>query len=81
MSLDPDEYKVVLRDHDVYTDLLNAFRESSEYYRSIWEYDKRMFYAQFRSYLKNKCKCHNDGSCFLYFKTAQDYIWFRLKYG
>ena len=81
MSLDHNYYEFVLRDHEVYNNLLNTFKELDSFYNYLFSYNSNLFYQEFRWWLEQKYKCYNDGSNFLYFKTEEDYIWFVLKYG
>jgi hypothetical protein len=81
MVLEGEYYEFVLREPEVYNNLVNVFRESDSFYRYLWEYNEVLFYKEFRLWLNRKCNCYNDGTNFLYFKTEQDYVWFRLKYG
>jgi hypothetical protein len=81
MFLKEENFEFVLKNPEIYNNLLNAFRESDSYHRYLWIFNERMFYKLFRGWLTRKYSCYNDGTCFLYFATEKDYVWFRLKYG
>jgi hypothetical protein len=81
MFLKEEDFGFVLKNPEVYNNLFNSFRESDSFYNALWDLDERLFYQKFRLWLTQEFNCYNDGTCFLYFNTEKDYVWFRLKYG
>lgn len=75
------DFEFVLKNPEAYNNLLNAFIEADSFRGYLYAYNERVFYISFRLWLEQKYKCYNDGTCFLYFKAEEDYIWVRLKYG
>lgn len=77
------DYEVGIPNPELYDRLLDDYLSgaSKEVKNLFWSNQDIEFYTGFRKWTAEKYNCFNDGSNSLFFKTEQDYVWFRLKYG